>query len=88
MFIRAIFLEILQLYEWLILRLLEKTKEQVERNVKEGQDPFTAKNNSQVFYARNLSLAYIEVFRFIIPQITFIHSFIHFQCYNHIFSIM
>ncbi|KAL0272288.1 UNVERIFIED_CONTAM: hypothetical protein PYX00_005324 [Menopon gallinae] len=60
--------EILQMYEWLLLRLLEKTKEQLEQNIKQGQDSFTAKNNSQVFYARNLSLAYIEHYVVLICQ--------------------
>lgn len=49
------------MYEWLLFRLLNETQRVYEANLKKGQDPFTAKNNCQVFYARNLSLAYIEV---------------------------
>lgn len=54
----------ISLYEWLLLRLLNETQKLYECNIKSGHDPFTAKNNCQVFYARNLSLAYIEVFLF------------------------
>lgn len=52
--------EILSMYEWLICWLLDQTQNAYENNLKSGQNNFTAKNNCQVFYARNLSLAYIE----------------------------
>ncbi|XP_049960175.1 peroxisomal acyl-coenzyme A oxidase 3-like isoform X1 [Schistocerca serialis cubense] len=51
---------LLSAYEWLICWLLVSTEEKLEKLQKTGADPFTAKNNSQVFYARTLSLAYAE----------------------------
>lgn len=41
--------------------LLHTTESLYQENLKMGKDPFTARNDSQVFHARTLSLAYIEV---------------------------
>uniref|UniRef100_A0A1B6L293 Acyl-coenzyme A oxidase n=1 Tax=Graphocephala atropunctata TaxID=36148 RepID=A0A1B6L293_9HEMI len=51
---------ILQAYQWLICWLAEKTSETFESHIKHGKDSFTARNQSQVFNARTLSIAYIE----------------------------
>lgn len=51
---------LLSAFEWLICWLLSSTEEKQEKLQKTGADAFTTKNNSQVFYARTLSLAYAE----------------------------
>ncbi|XP_049864432.1 peroxisomal acyl-coenzyme A oxidase 3-like [Schistocerca gregaria] len=53
---------LLSAYEWLICWLLVTTEEKLDALLKSGADPFTAKNNAQVFHARTLSLAYAEHF--------------------------
>ncbi|KAF4530545.1 hypothetical protein B566_EDAN016998 [Ephemera danica] len=51
---------LLRAYRWLICWLLEETEKQLEKLKHQGKDMFTAKNESQIFRARSLSLAYIE----------------------------
>ncbi|XP_066998217.2 peroxisomal acyl-coenzyme A oxidase 3 isoform X2 [Anabrus simplex] len=51
---------ILSIYKWLIIWLLQSTEDVYHSNLHEGKDPFTAKNDSQVYYARSLSMAFIE----------------------------
>ncbi|XP_049829778.1 peroxisomal acyl-coenzyme A oxidase 3-like isoform X2 [Schistocerca gregaria] len=53
---------LLSAYEWLICWLLISTEKKLNELQKEGVDPFVARNNSQVFYARTLSVAYAEHF--------------------------
>jgi acyl-CoA oxidase len=49
------------MYQWLICYLIEATEQRYKNNnLKLGKDSFTAKNDAQVFYARSLSLAFIE----------------------------
>ena len=57
----AIFLDILLMYEWLIAYLLKSTYEHYQRNIDKGFDNFKARNENQVFYSKNLSVAYVEV---------------------------
>lgn len=57
------------MYQWLSCYLLKASYEKYESNLKKGMDAFTAKNESQVYYARNLSVAYIQVFKIIILKI-------------------
>ncbi|GLH10447.1 Peroxisomal acyl-coenzyme A oxidase 3 [Gryllus bimaculatus] len=52
---------ILAIYKALVKCLLKSTHEVVETQKQKGKDTFTAKNDSQVFYARDLSIAYIEL---------------------------
>ncbi|KAK7867136.1 hypothetical protein R5R35_005852 [Gryllus longicercus] len=52
---------ILAIYKALVKCLLKSTYEVVETQKQKGKDTFTAKNDSQVFYARDLSIAYIEL---------------------------
>ncbi|KAK6637955.1 hypothetical protein RUM44_008378 [Polyplax serrata] len=40
--------EIISMYQWLLFRLLNETQRVYEENLKQGQDPFTAKNNCQL----------------------------------------
>ncbi|XP_046685744.1 peroxisomal acyl-coenzyme A oxidase 3-like isoform X1 [Homalodisca vitripennis] len=51
---------ILQAYQWLVCWLVQKTSETYNAHVKLGKDSFTARNHSQVFNARTLSIVYIE----------------------------
>ncbi|XP_059473398.1 peroxisomal acyl-coenzyme A oxidase 3-like [Neocloeon triangulifer] len=51
---------ILEMYQWLMCYLLGKTEALLKSYQAEGKHPFTARNESQVFHARTLSLAYIE----------------------------
>nr|CAD7409129.1 unnamed protein product [Timema poppensis] len=54
---------LLAAYEWLICWLLQATNDRIKSNSDSGMDAFTAKNNAQVFYARPLSIAFLEVNR-------------------------
>ncbi|XP_017771028.1 PREDICTED: peroxisomal acyl-coenzyme A oxidase 3-like [Nicrophorus vespilloides] len=51
---------ILRMYKWLVVYLLKSSYEKYERSLKESNDAFWAKNNNQVYYARSLSVAYIN----------------------------
>ena len=51
---------ILDAYKWLVCWLLQSTSEKYHSALQGGKDSFTARNDSQVFLARTLSLAYIE----------------------------
>ncbi|KAK7867138.1 hypothetical protein R5R35_005853 [Gryllus longicercus] len=53
---------IIAAYKWLICWLLEETEKRIEQQIKLGKDAFTAKNNAQVFFAKTLSIAFIEHF--------------------------
>ncbi|KAI5751838.1 hypothetical protein M8J77_011288 [Diaphorina citri] len=53
---------VLGMYEWLVCFLLKSTAVKVQSNLKRGLDLFTAKNFSQVYYARTLSIVYAERF--------------------------
>ncbi|CAG2058363.1 unnamed protein product, partial [Timema podura] len=53
---------LLAAYEWLICWLLQATNDRIKSNSDSGMDAFTAKNNAQVFYARPLSIAFLEHF--------------------------
>lgn len=55
-------LNICEVYKWLICWLLSKTDMRLQQKISLGLGAFSAKNESQVFYARTLSLAYIEHF--------------------------
>lgn len=50
----------LRCYEWLMCHLLRVTNNQVNKSKASGSDNFTAKNNSQVYKARTLSVALAE----------------------------
>ena len=48
-------------YEWLVCYLLHESDNKLKEELKSGKDNFTARNDSQVYYCRTLSIAYIEV---------------------------
>ncbi|XP_051917441.1 peroxisomal acyl-coenzyme A oxidase 3 [Hippocampus zosterae] len=47
-------------YKWLVCFHLEESHERLQQLRSLGQDDFAARNNSQVYYCRDLALAYIE----------------------------
>ncbi|XP_077445813.1 peroxisomal acyl-coenzyme A oxidase 3 isoform X1 [Stigmatopora argus] len=47
-------------YKWLVCFLLEESHQRLERLRTSGQDDFRARNDSQVYYCRDLALAYVE----------------------------
>lgn len=51
---------ILTVYKALVLSLLQNTHAEYESHRQKGKDPFTAKNDSQVYCARDLSIAFAE----------------------------
>ena len=51
---------IMDAYKWLVCWLLQTTAAKYHSLLQAGKDTFTAKNDSQVYHARTLSLAYIE----------------------------
>ncbi|KAJ4439582.1 hypothetical protein ANN_07709 [Periplaneta americana] len=53
---------LLSAYKWLVCWLLQATANKVQSLLQRGKDAFTAKNDSQMFYAKPLSLAFIEHF--------------------------
>lgn len=55
------FTVILDAYKWLVCKLLVDSTERLQSQLKAGNDNFTARNNSQVYYCRTLAIAYIEV---------------------------
>jgi acyl-CoA oxidase len=51
---------LLDTYKWLVSWLLRTTAEKYTQLQKQGRDQFASKNDSQIYKARTLSLAYIE----------------------------
>lgn len=56
--------DIIGAYDWLVCYMLRASAECLEANSKK-YDSFTAKNESQAYYARTLSVAFVERFVFI-----------------------
>lgn len=50
----------LDAYKWLVCYLLTQSGQRLEGEIKAGKDAFSARNDSQAYYCRSLSLAYIE----------------------------
>lgn len=53
--------DILKSLDWLVASLLEKTYARSNDLKKSGATPFAVRNEIQVFYAQNLSIAYGQV---------------------------
>ncbi|XP_015915555.2 peroxisomal acyl-coenzyme A oxidase 3 [Parasteatoda tepidariorum] len=51
---------ILNTYKWLVCYLLKQTSEKLNNELKNNTDPFIARCNTQVYFCRSLSLAYVE----------------------------
>jgi hypothetical protein len=58
---RLWFAVLLKAYKWLVCYLTQSTVERLKGQQSQGKDAFTAKNDSQVFFARTLSIAFVEV---------------------------
>ena len=56
-----LFLDLLICLRWLTCYYMKKTFERVKMLKQNGSNDFVAKNDSQLFYARNLTLVYGEV---------------------------
>lgn len=52
------FADLLKTFDWICVYLLEKSFQRVKELKSEGQSSFDVRNNSQVFYAINLAVAY------------------------------
>jgi len=50
----------LDAYKWLVCYLLTQSSQRLGEEIKQGKDAFSARNDSQAYYCRSLSLAYIE----------------------------
>jgi acyl-CoA oxidase len=55
------FIAIKHLYDWLLCHLIKSSYERVSENLKSNKDTFTARNDSQVYFLKSLSIAFIEV---------------------------
>lgn len=53
----------MEAYQWLVCWLAEKTVQTNSQHLRMGKDPFTARNDSQIYNAKALSIAYFEVRR-------------------------
>ncbi|KAL1491861.1 hypothetical protein ABEB36_012393 [Hypothenemus hampei] len=53
---------IISMYQWLVVYLLKRTYNKFQNDLNNGKDAFAARNNNQVFYAKNLSIAFIQHF--------------------------
>ncbi|RZB39321.1 peroxisomal acyl-coenzyme A oxidase 3, partial [Asbolus verrucosus] len=53
---------IVDAYQWLVCYLLKATKNKLDTLLRKDGDEFWAKNNSQVFYAKSLGIAFIQHF--------------------------
>lgn len=56
-----LFSAIIPIYQWLVCYLLKITSGKIEKQLKSGKSDFWAKNDSQVYYAKNLAIAFIQV---------------------------
>lgn len=52
---------ILSAYQWLVCYLLKGSYEKLENEMRKGENGFMARNNSQVYFSRPLSLAFFEL---------------------------
>lgn len=50
--------DLLTMFNWICVNFLEKSCEKVKQLQSAGQSTFDVRNNSQVFYANNLAIAY------------------------------
>ncbi|KAL3268862.1 hypothetical protein HHI36_007951 [Cryptolaemus montrouzieri] len=53
---------LINIYQWIVCSLLKESCERLEISIKDGTDSFWAKNNNQVYFAKNLSIAFIQHF--------------------------
>ncbi|XP_041457077.1 peroxisomal acyl-coenzyme A oxidase 3-like isoform X1 [Lytechinus variegatus] len=51
---------LLDAYQWLVVYLLQESGQKFQSQLMDGNDMFTARNETQVFFCRTLSIAFIE----------------------------
>ena len=49
------------MFDWLLCFMVKNAHDKYENNRKTGKDVFTARNDSQVYAAKTLSIVFIEV---------------------------
>jgi len=69
-------LDLLSCFQWMICYLLSHTYAQLEMLKSQNKDLFTAKNDSQMFFARNLSIVFGEVNIYIVLIIDLKNNYI------------
>ncbi|XP_071509287.1 peroxisomal acyl-coenzyme A oxidase 3-like [Diadema antillarum] len=52
---------IVDAYQWLVVYLLTESGQKFQKQLMDGNDMFTARNESQVFHCRTLAIAFIEL---------------------------
>lgn len=57
----CIFEDLLSCFQWIICYLIRKTYAQLQLLKAQGKDAFTVKNDSQMFFAKDLSIVFAEV---------------------------
>lgn len=51
---------VLAAYDWLVCYLIDESDKKLKQLLRSGMDEFTAKQKSQVYFCRTLSIAYLE----------------------------
>ena len=51
----------MNMFDWLLCYMVDKSYRKLEQNLKQGKDLFTARNENQVFYSKTLAIIFIEV---------------------------
>ncbi len=51
----------MQMFDWLLCFTLKSAYDKLQANLKAGKDAFHARNESQVYAAKTLSIVFIEV---------------------------
>lgn len=57
-----LFAVVIECYEWLLCYLLDVTSKHMKSSIEKGNHRFVARNDAQVYKARDLSKAYAEFF--------------------------
>lgn len=55
------YLDLLSCFQWMVCYLLRQTYKQVQLLKDQRKNVFTAKNDSQMFFAKDLSIIFAEV---------------------------
>lgn len=59
------------MYKWLTCYLLKESHDKLQNNLKAGMDPFIARNETQVYYLKNLAIAFVTVLFCVINNFDF-----------------
>jgi hypothetical protein len=84
----VLFSVLLAAYKWLVCWLLQATANKIKSQHQLGKDAFSAKNDTQAFFAKTLSLAFIEVSCSTVQfQTHFLQVMITYWC-SHVYACM